>query len=184
MDEEEFFPPPPPVWAPKFYAHYNADTGNIVSISNEKLKEHTHSIEITYTEYENFTLGISKILDFKVENDQLICINVKKPKLKNKKLKEISSNKLADIEVYYTHEWTFLLNDHARQNYYDKKIIGDSVQLYLTLKDNRDYIIRTFNLPFKDLILDKIIIPFESNIEEQDNLSLLTNSDLAYNLIR
>ena len=175
---------PPPVWNPKFYAHYNEDNGSIISISNEKLAMHTHSIEITFEDYEKFILGKNKILDYKIENGELFCTKVEQPKLKNKQIRLISSETDADITIFHWSKgWTFLLSDSARQRIYDKKIIGEGATIFLSSEPEHNFLIKVFNLPFKELVLDKIVIHFE-NKQENDisNLSLLTDSDLSFDI--
>jgi hypothetical protein len=173
--------PPPQLLPSTFYIHYDFETGNIVSVSNEKLTIHTHSLEITFEEYENFILNKHKLVDFKVEDDRLICTKIDKSKIKINKLKEINSDKTADIEIYYDNNyWTFLLNSGARQQYYDKKIINTDIVIFLTSANDRNYLINTFKLNLKELVLDKSVIPF--TMEKDIDFSLITNSDLVYNL--
>ena len=179
--QKVILPNPPSVWNPSFYAHYDEETGNILSVSNEKLEIHTHSLEITFTAYENFVLNRHKLSDFKVENNELVSTIIEQPKIKINKLREIYTSIDADIEIYYGKEWIFLLNDNTRQKYYDKKILGDDITIFFTSADDRNYLIKSFKLSFKDLILDKIVIPLEDETK-YTNFSLLTNSELTYNL--
>jgi len=175
------FADPPQVWNPSFHAHYD-ELGNVISVSNEKSNT-INSIEITYTDYENIVTGKNKLADIKVENGELIYITADKISIKVKKLKLINDSKTPDIEIFWGEHWTFLLTETTRQKFYDKKLIGDSVQLYLTLENEKNYLIRSFNLIFKDLILDKLVIPFESNYEKSINdISLFTDSTLEYKL--
>jgi hypothetical protein len=172
---------PPPLLTPLFYAHYDPDTNNLISVSNEKLAIHTHSIEITFTEYENFILNRYKLSDFKVEDKFLVSTIVDQSTIKINELKEINTSKTADIEIYYdTNYWTFLLNDNARQNYYDRKISEIDISIFLILSADRNYLINTFKLNLKELVLDKIIIPFK--YKKDIDFSLVTNSELIYNL--
>ena len=136
--KKKIVPPPPRVLPSKFYVHYDFETGNIVSVSNEKLEMHTHSLEITFEEYEKFVVNEYKISDFKVENDILICTKIDPEPKVHRLLQEVDMHRLKFYKG--SNEWTFITKNQL-----------SNMTVFLTVEHDRNQLIKTFNLNFKEL---------------------------------
>jgi hypothetical protein len=160
--------PAPAVHPQIFYVHYDFETGNLTSVSNEKLQMHTHSLEITFDEYEQFVLNKNKITDFKVEDGILVCTKVE-PKPAQNILQERYNTDSPDLEIYRGNEWKFVLKKEAK-----------NITMFLTLESDRNFLIKTFKLNFKDLNVYDIAFPIETNWETSNDIAFLTDSTLSY----
>jgi hypothetical protein len=189
---------PEPVVNNKFYAHYDKSTGNIFSVTNHNNTEWPYIVEITFAEYDRLVTGKDKFTDFYIgvvvqsdgtPVDGLVSKKVlQEHNFKNRLLAWIeNTTKNADIEIHwdnYNRQWVFVALDEFRQQYYDNKLPINSISFFVTLGKDPNFLLRSIDIDLKTLILDKIIIPFNSTWEETIELiSLTTNlSSIKYSL--
>jgi len=172
---------------PIYRIYFNLDSGEILALSNEILTEYEHSIITTYEQFESFIIGREQLKDWKVikTNNQdneygvdLVQQAFQGQTFKNHMFEWITDTptKKTDMVVHwdeYKKHWTFMISEHARQQYYDKKITTKVVKFFITLKTDLDFLIRTIDIDLKSLVADKVIVPFETNLESQlDRISI------------
>ena len=181
-----------------YYVHYNKDTGIILSVNNYRNDDYTDAIEITADQHDRFCTGKDEFSDFVVgividENGKdvhgLISQKlVEEYNFKNKLLIWIDDElEDADITVHWDEanaEWVFVASDELRQRYYDNKIPLGSISFFVTLGKEPNFLIRTISIVLKDLVFDKIKIPFESSWEKNiETISMTSNLiNLQYSL--
>jgi hypothetical protein len=174
---------------PRFYAHYD-ESNTIVSVNNHRNSDYSNAIEIDYVHYEKFLLGHVKFSDFDIGtvidlNGNPILGLVPKYLLddlnfKNRLLKWIEQDtEDSEIDVHwdeYNKQWIVNLSDGFRQKYYDNRLPVSSLSLFVVLGRDPNFLIRTIDLEFKKLILDKVLIPFETKWEHDIGKISLTAS--------
>jgi hypothetical protein len=164
--------PPPALLPSKFYVEYD-EFGNIVSVLNETIETTMSLLEITFETYQKFVQHKNKFSDFKIDNGELICIRSDNIITTSIFLYETAPRSTADLEIYHNDLWTFILATPVKAN----------VTFFLTLEADRNCLIRTFNLNFKDLSVNKIVFPYETEMERQTNFLFLTDSKLSFKYI-
>ena len=188
IQEEVIVPYIPPEHT--HYAHYYEETGQILSVSNERDLDFTHAIEISHQEYANIASGRERFEDFyvgsvidKTGNPVLGLISKKELRpVSSIRYQEIVYNGIEDAEltVHWAQgldQWVFVMSDDARSRYYKKQISSDPIVFFIVLENNLDALIKTITINPSDLILDKIIISFDHLLEQQiDRISILANT--------
>ena len=174
---------------PRFYVHYD-DSNSIISVNNHRVLDHPNFIEIDYVHYEKLILGHVKFSDFDIGT---VIDNNGNPTLglvpkyllsdlnfKNRLIKWIDSEvENSEIEIHwdeYGNQWIFNLSDQFRQKYYDNRLPISTVSFFVILGRDPNFLIRTIDLEFKRLILDKVSINFETEWEKDINKISLTAS--------
>jgi len=100
---------------------------------------------------------------------------------KNRLLKWIDNKDTdnAEIEIHrdeYNKQWLFLASDDFRKKYYENKLPIADLLIFVTLGNDPDFLIRTFKMELKKIVLDKLIFPYETKWEENINeIALTTN---------
>ena len=174
----------------KYYAYYDDIDNRLISISNQILSQFDHSIEITFDEYSKLVTGVHKFIDYHVGvvidaegnpvkglvSNQVAIENT----FKNRLLAWIDSEtKLADIEIHwdqYNQQWIFVASDDLRQQYYDNKLPNTSVSFFITLGQDPNFLLRTIDIDFKTITLDKVAVKFESKYEKTINEIAITSN--------
>lgn len=170
-------------YEPKYYIHYDKKTGIILSISPEKLDTDKHSVEISFEEFMLFTDGTRRPQDYAIIQDknEITITQVNNPlagfSFKNKSYEWITNAPTKNTELITTwnavnKSWEFKLSTAAR-NRIANDIITHAI-FFVTLEHDFDFLIRHIIIKIKDLIdNDKVVIPFESNIENYiDKISI------------
>jgi hypothetical protein len=165
----------------KYYAYYDDVDGKLISVSNQTIPQFDHSIEVTLDEYSKLVTGVHKFIDYHVGvvidaegnpvkglvSNQVAIENT----FKNRLLAWIDSETdLADIEIHwdqFNKQWIFVASDDLRQQYYDNKLPNTSVSFFITLGQDPNFLLRTIDIDFKTITLDKVAVGFESKYEER-----------------
>jgi hypothetical protein len=175
---------------PRFYAHYDAVTNEIVSVNNFRHDGFTDAIEIDYVHYEKLILGHVKFNDFTIGT---VIDSEGNPKLglvskyileglnfKNRLLKWIDKEiENSEIDVHwdeFNSQWVFNLSNEFRQKYYDNRLPISTVSFFIILGNDPNFIIRVIDLEFSKLILDKVVVKFETKWEQDISRISLTAS--------
>lgn len=165
----------------KYYAYYDDVDGKLISVSNQIIPQFDHSIEVTLDEYSKLVTGVHKFIDYHVGvvidaegnpvkglvSNQVAIENT----FKNRLLAWIDSETdLANIEIHwdqFNKQWIFVASDDLRQQYYDNKLPNTSVSFFITLGQDPNFLLRTIDIDFKTITLDKVAVGFESKYEER-----------------
>ena len=78
-------------------------------------------------------------------------------------------------------EWVFVMSDNMRQQFYDNKFVETNISFFIALDKDPDLLLRTINISPKQLCLDKLKIPFETDAEKDIN-SIGIITDIASGL--
>jgi len=154
----------------KHWVYFNIDTGEVVSISNEK-QDNTDlsSIEVSYEE-------VSALISGEERFDT--CIVDFDPKLKTYVLKRrtiedpvydvddliycVSETDDADITVVQDLKntcWKFLISEKLRSQIADKAVsIKTNLSFSITQENNPNILYRTLSFPFNDLVQNFYVI--------------------------
>lgn len=152
----------------KYYLHYNSETGEIISVSNEKAINML-SIEIDVDTASAFMSGAKKFLYHTVDiNDKTLKSTVNLETTSSSGL--ILINNLSTGNEHLNVQWTNKIGWNFNLFY------GTPADLvfYITLKHDLNYLIRTININQKQM---SETIPFEFEIEKDiNNIAVLTKT--------
>jgi hypothetical protein len=172
---------------PTYRLYFNLDSGELLSVSNELRPEYDYSITISYDQYDAFITGKEQFKDWAViktktlDNEygvELVQKEFQGHTFRNNMFEWIVDEPTdqTELTVHWDHanqQWIFIITDDARQRFYDGKIATKTVKFFITLENDFDFLIRTINIELSSLILDKVIVPFESNLESHiDQISI------------
>jgi len=182
----------------KYYAHYNADTGVIFSVNNFRDNSHSHAVELAFEQYERLATFKEKFTDYHVGAvvnlsgetvTGLISRKVIQDHIfKNNILKWIDEDTdTANLTVNwdeFNKQWVFVAADSLRQLYYDNTLPIGSILIFVTIGGDPDFLIRSIELDLKKLVLDKIIVGFDTTWESNiDKIAITASlSNLSYSL--
>jgi hypothetical protein len=163
--------------APKFYAHYDKKTGEILSIGNESNPMYPNKIEIPQDEHDRFLYGHEKFSDYQIgyirtsDNTTVLAISPRADQgyaFKNNVFEWISEPPTTSTELivaWNTTSWTFSISNACRERIKENVTI-ETIPFFVMLANDFDFLIRTIFINMQDLIaLEKIEKPFESRIE-------------------
>lgn len=170
-----------------YRAYFDIDSGQVLAISNEDRPEYDYSIVISYDQYDAFTTGKEQFKDWAIittknpDNEygvELVRKEFQGLAFRNHMFEWISEEPTEDTELTvhwdeFNQQWIFIISDFARQQFYDKKITTQIIKIFVTLENDLDFLIRTIDLNIQDLIVDKVVVPFETKLESEiDKLSV------------
>lgn len=171
---------------PKYYAHYDKETGKIYSVSNEKSDYNIHSVEIPFEEFEEFLTRAKDFNDYIVGyarsadgKTALVPMQVSEQLygFRNNVFEWITDAPTKNTELTVTwdklsKQWEFKLSAQCKKRMRDSQV-GSTV-FFVTLADDFDFLIRSIVIEIKKLVTESnIVIPFESAIESQlDKISI------------
>jgi len=173
----------------RFFALYEKTTGSIFSVTNH-YTDWPNIIEISFATYDRLVTGKDKFTDFHIgvvvqsdgtAVDGLISKKViQEHNFKNRLLSWIDSSvDNPDIEIHwdaYNKQWVFVASDKLRQQYYDNKLPINSISFFVTLGKDPNFLLRSIEIDLKNLVLDKIVMPFGTAWESTIDLISLTSN--------
>ena len=170
---------------PKYYVYYKKNTGEIISVSNEINSSHEYGIEVESSVATPFLNGECKFTDFVVgfDNGALSVISVEEEIFRRRtnlfeQITLVTHDVESDLDSHWDEsgkQWVFVISDNCRQQLKVSSIVVKKLVFFVTMASDLNFLIRTITLSPADLILDKIIVPFESTIETQiDKIALST----------
>ena len=174
-----------------YRCYFDIKTGSILAISNEVSTQYEHCVVIDYSLYEKFVTGQEQFKDWSVTRTKnpdsesgLEIVPVIKQELffKNNMFEWITNKptKKTELTVHWSqheHMWVFLISNKVRQQYYDNVYTTDVLTFFITLETDFDFLVRTISINIKDLVLDKVCVPFITSAEEKiDKISISTKS--------
>jgi len=174
-----------------YRCYFDIKTGDILSISNEENNFYENGIVIDYPLYEKFVTGVEHFKDWTVTRTKnpdsesgLEIVPKMQQELffKNNMFEWITAkaNKKTELIIHWVasdNMWIFLISDKVRQQYYDNKYPMGMLTFFITMETDFDFLIRTITINVKDLVSDKVHVPFTTSIEENiDKISISTKS--------
>jgi hypothetical protein len=170
-----------------YRAYFNLESGELLAVSNELRPEYDYSITIPYDLFDAFITGLEQFKDWGViktktlDNEygvELVQKEFQGHTFRNNMFEWIvdEPGEHTELTVHwdkYNQQWIFIINDDARQRFYDGKIATKLVKFFITLENDFDFLIRTIDITLTSLISDKVVVPFETNLESQiDQISI------------
>jgi hypothetical protein len=175
---------------PKFYAHYDKQTGEIFSTGNEINPVYPNRIEITQDEHDRFLYGYDKFSDYQIgyirtsDNKTILALAPKAEQgyaFKNNVFEWISEPPTANTELvvsWSNQSWTFSISEACRERI-KENITIETIPFFVMLANDFDFLIRTIFINVQDLVLhDKIEKLFESRLEQD-----ITKISIASNIV-
>jgi hypothetical protein len=174
-----------------YRCYFDIETGDILAISNEENSQYEQGIVIDYPLYEKFVTGVEQFKDWTVTRTknpdsesglEIVPRMQQELFFKNNMFEWITAkpNKKTELTVHWSpneNMWIFLISDKVRQQYYDNKYPMETLTFFITLETDFDFLVRTITIDIKDLVLDKVCVPFTSSVEEKiDKISISTKS--------
>ena len=174
-----------------YRCYFDIKTGDILAISNEENIQYESGIVIDYPLYEKFVTGVEQFKDWVVTRTknpdsesglEIVPRMQQELFFKNNMFEWITAkpNKKTELTVHWSpneNMWIFLISDKVRQQYYDNKYPMETLTFFITLETDFDFLVRTITINIKDLVLDKVCVPFISSSEEKiDKISISTKS--------
>lgn len=169
-----------------YYVYYDKKSGEILSVTAEKSSKYEYALKTTYEEVENFLTGTWHFRDYVVGYKRLannktvlavIPVDDQSFVFRNNVFEWISETKKeTDLVVEWVgpkKEWHFYLGNKFKESYKDD-LLTPKLLFFVTLETDFDFLIRTIPVELQDLVIqDKVVVPFESNIEQQiDKISI------------
>ena len=174
-----------------YRCYFDIKTGEILAISNEENNLYEQGIVIDYPLYEKFVTGVEQFKDWTVTRTknpdsesglELVPKMQQELFFKNNMFEWITTkpNKKTELTVHWSPNesmWIFLISNKVRQQYYDNKYPMETLTFFITLETDFDFLVRTITINIKDLVLDKVCVPFITTVEEKiDKISISTKS--------
>ena len=164
-----------------YRCYFDIKTGDILAISNEESSQYESGIIIDYPLYEKFVTGMEQFKDWVVTRTknpdsesglELVPRMQQELFFKNNMFEWITakSTKKTELTVHWSpneNMWIFLISNKVRQQYYDNKYPMETLTFFITLETDFDFLVRTITINIKDLVLDKVCVPFISSVEEK-----------------
>lgn len=168
---------------PTYYLYFNPENGQIISVTNEEKSTNEYKkIIINYERYDRFVTGKDLFKDWVIAGGKdLVDIEdiVRKEDeqfyFKNNLYEIVREMQTADTELMvhwakFEKQWIFIVSESLRKKYYrDKDSFPPEIVFYISYNNNLDQLLREIKFNPQDLILDKIVIPFESDLEYEIN---------------
>lgn len=195
MEDEDFLTPEQiaeatRVIVPTYYVYYDNNTGDIVSVSNAMLSdfESFTSFPISFEVYDKFVTGQEQFKDWVVTRTknssnefgvEIVSRLEQSIIFKNSMFEVVDeSDQDSDVTIHwdgYNKKWIFILSDEARQKVYDKKVSTKVLNFFITYNKSFNSLIRLIDISLDQLTIDKVEIPFASEIETKiKNINLST----------
>ena len=165
----------------KLYAYFDNSSGNLLAFSNELRSEYEYKLEVTKEEYHRFVSGIEKFSDWVVCRTknvdyefELVQKENQNILFKNSLFEKIFNTPTIDTELTihwdgFKKTWVFIITDEFRQRIYDQDRISgigsNNVEFYITVANEPNMLIQKIIIDIKQLIQDKTVIPFISELE-------------------
>ena len=175
----------------KFYAHYDAASGAIISMNNFRDNAYADAVEVTYEQYENLVSGKEDFLDYKIgividatgkPVPGLIYTKTSVKRNFNRGLINwVGKLDDADVTVHwdqYNSKWVILMSDGLRKLFYGNKLPTGGISFYVVMNSDPNMLVRIINVGFQKLCMDKVEVSFESKFEK-DIGSIRLVPDLA-----
>jgi hypothetical protein len=171
-------PPPPAHLTDNYYAYYDPNTNQLLSVTNEKISLYSDYLEVDFDTYERLVTGREKFSDYllghiKTEDKtvlKLIPVVEQAYSFKNTMLEVISENKIKDPELIVewhgiNKEWNFFVSATAKGRL-NVKLDSAKILFFIILESDYDFLIRTIIIDSQELLSQKCVgIPFISEIE-------------------
>lgn len=168
---------------PIYRIYFDLETGELLAASNEHRPEYDHSIVVPYEQYDALVSGQEQFKDWAVVKTKnpgneygvdLVQKEFQGQVFRNHMFEWIVNppTKTTELVVHwdeYNKQWIFIISDSARKKFYDKKITTRVIKIFITLKNDLDFLIRTIDIELTSLIADKVVVPFDTNLESQIN---------------
>lgn len=161
----------------QYYVYYDKASSKILSITNEKTDKYEYGIEVDLFAVEKFLNGTwhfkDYIVAYPVNSSELAIMSIIEYQgyRFNNNLFEwiLESDKDAEFIVEWdgpNQAWNFVL-DKQFKKVYNNNITTPVLLFFVTLETDLDFLIRTVPVKVDDLLmLDKVVIPFENNLEK------------------
>lgn len=164
---------------PPCYVYYIKRTGEILSVSNEKVEGYEYELEVSYDDAKGFFSRELQIIDYLVgykrsadDTTELSII----PKVdeeyafRNNVYEWIApSSTSTDVEVEWhlvDRAWYFRVNTQVKE-LHSYSTLPRNLTFFVTLETDFDFLIRTINVDMQELLVrEKIKVPFVSSFEE------------------
>jgi len=180
--------PPPKHISDVFYAYYDVETKQLLSITNEKINLYKDYLEVDYDTYERLVSGKEKFSDYllglvkegETTSLQLISAVEQAYNFKNTMLEVVTENSVKDPELLVEwngpkKEWNFFLSAAAKSRL-TVKLDNAKVLFFIILENDYDFLIRTIIIDSNDLFSKQCIgVAFESDFELKiDKINIAT----------
>jgi len=161
-----------------FYAYYDVDTKQLLSVTNEKINLYKDYLEIDYSTYEKLVTGKEKFSDYLLglvedENStalQLVSLVDSVPRFKNTMLEVIPTKDIIDPELLVEWNetnkvWNFFLSVSGKLRFKNKLDI-EKFLFFIILETDYNFLIRTIIVDKKELCENTCVgVIFENDLE-------------------
>jgi hypothetical protein len=174
----------------KYKIYFDKETGDILSITNEFNESFSNFVEVELEEVSDFLNDVKSIFDYKL----IFAEGTGKPVLMKQysntdatllvKIPRIKPNRSAGIVIendLKRKRWVFSIPKDVQINLQNFSL-NTMLEFYIVNADNDNYLYRTLEVPFADLLKKKIKIDHESQLEQQyKKFKLLTSNKFFIN---
>lgn len=170
--------PPPKHFPDKFYAYYDIETKQLLSVTNQKITLYKDYLEIDFCTYEKLVTGKEKFSDYLLglvdegydTSLQIVRIGETAPKFKNTMLEVVTEspndNPELLVEWHETNKvWNFFLSPDGQARLKNKTDI-EKLLFFVILETDYNFLIRTIIIDKQKLCVNECVgISFEHNLE-------------------
>ena len=166
-----------------YYVHFNKDTGEIYSITNES-SDTAHSVlKVKYNDVEMFLLGNENYVNYRVGLRDKTKFKI----IKRTQFNQFNNNtvhvlplaagdsELTVTQCLKTNTWIFALSPEKQSELGDVEI-NFKLNFYIASSKNLNKLVRTINIDTVDLIENKeVYFGFNSNLETNLDMRVLSS---------
>jgi hypothetical protein len=170
--------PPPKYFPDTFYAYYDIETKQLLSVTNQKITLYKDFLEIDFATYEKLVTGKEKFSDYLLglvdEGDdtslQLVALKETAPRFKNTMLDIIKEQPVTTPELLVEwHEsnkvWNFFLSIDG-QNRFKHKTDHEKLLFFVILETDYNFLVRTIVVDKQELCTNTCVgVAFEQALE-------------------
>jgi hypothetical protein len=180
--------PPPPHLTDTYYAYYDKNTKQLLSITNEKSNLYQDFLEVDYDTYSKLVSGKEKFSDYllgHVVTDEKTVLKLMTTvehsyNFKNVMLDIITENKIKNPELIVEwsaskKSWNFIITAESRARL-SSKVDSSKILFFIILESDYDFLVRTIDVDTMKLFSNlNVSIPFQTNLENKiDKISVAT----------
>lgn len=167
-----------------YYVHFNQDTGEIYSITNEPSDTDHEVTTVSYADVEKFLSGKENFVNYKVSlKDRVNYKLVKRAKLSSFQLENVytmpahfeENAELVVTKNTSTKTWSFVASEQKREELADLDV-NFRLRFFVAKNTNFNFLIRELTVDTIDLAQAAgVSIPFVKDIESSDDTIIITS---------
>lgn len=167
-----------------YYVHFNKDTGDIYSITNESVDTIHEVTTVPYADVEKFLSGHENFVNYKVSlRDRTNYKLIKRLKISSFQLERLYAiPNVENIEAEFSivkdatnKKWIFSVNENKKNELLELDV-NFRLRFFIVKETNFDHMIRELTVDTIDLGQSPVVeLAFEKPLEDTTNIAIVTS---------